>query len=95
MDKILDIIEDIKSLTDIISVHGDGLMNEQYSKNLDNLKGDLISEIFKSIDDIDKYIEVFHISDTKDYPSGKRAFIGFKSSNGNFDFISVPFNDGK
>ena len=37
--------------------------------------------------------EVFAIKDSKDSPTGKEAFIGFKLSNGDFHFISVPFTE--
>jgi len=37
--------------------------------------------------------EVFAIKDSKDSPTGKQAFIGFKLDNGNFHFIGVPFTE--
>ena len=40
-------------------------------------------------------IEVFAIKDSEDSPTGKQAFIGFKLSNGNFHYISVPFTEPK
>lgn len=37
--------------------------------------------------------EVFAIKDSKDSPTGKQAFIGFKLDNGNFHFIGVPYTE--
>lgn len=37
--------------------------------------------------------EVFAIKDSKDSPTGKQAFIGFKLNNDNFDFITVPYTE--
>lgn len=37
--------------------------------------------------------EVFAIKETKNSPTGKEAYIGYKLNNGNFHFISVPFTE--
>lgn len=37
--------------------------------------------------------EVFAIKDSKDFPTGKQAYIGFKLSNGDFHYIQVPFTE--
>ena len=42
-----------------------------------------------------KNLEVFSIKETVNSPTGKEAYIGYKSNNGNFNFVSVPFTEPK
>ncbi len=39
--------------------------------------------------------EVFAIKYSENSPTGKEAYIGYKISNGNFCFVSVPFTEPK
>ena len=39
--------------------------------------------------------EVFAIKDSKDSPTGKQAFIGFKLANNDFHYIQVPYTVDK
>lgn len=80
--------EEIEQLIDYdTTVSLDGFNINYSSLKKDNKNKDV------SIPSDAKNLEVFSIKKTTKSPTGKEAYIGFKSNNGNFNFISVPFTE--